>query len=138
MVPKTIESLGVIGLGRMGANMAQRLARAGITCVVHDARPEAVKATISQGIKGAESLQALTAALTPPRAVWIMVPAAVVDKVVDELAPLLQPGDIIIDGGNSYYRDDVQRGAVLDRAGIHYVDVGTSGGVAGLERGYCL
>ncbi len=133
-----MNSLGMIGLGRMGSNMSRRLARAGIRCVVHDADPDAVKAMVATGIAGAATLRELVAALSPPRAVWIMVPANVVDSVIDQLAPLLQAGDIVIDGGNSYYRDDARRGAALAKSGLHYVDVGTSGGVAGLERGYCL
>ncbi len=133
-----MKALGMIGLGRMGSNMSRRLARAGIRCVVHDSSPEAVKALAAPGIQGAGALRELVAALAPPRAIWIMVPANVVDSVIDELAPLLQAGDIVIDGGNSYYRDDARRGAALAKSGIEYVDVGTSGGVAGLDRGYCL
>jgi 6-phosphogluconate dehydrogenase len=128
----------MIGLGRMGANMVRRLARAGIDSVVHDAHADAVQALVGQGITGAASLADLVAKLPAPRAVWIMVPAAVVDAVVDSLAPLLVAGDIIIDGGNSYYRDDIRRAAVLGQRGIHYLDVGVSGGIAGFERGYCL
>jgi len=122
----------------MGANMARRLARAGIHSVVYDAQPQAVRALQGPGIEGVQSLEDLVRALPAPRAIWIMVPAAVVDKLLESLAPLLGPGDIVIDGGNSYYRDDILRGNALARRGIHYVDVGTSGGVAGLERGYCL
>jgi 6-phosphogluconate dehydrogenase len=128
----------MIGLGRMGANMVRRLARAGITSVVHDAHPDAVQALVAPGIAGAATLADLVAKLPAPRAVWIMVPAAVVDGVVDSLAPLLAAGDIVIDGGNSYYRDDIRRAAVLGQRGIHYLDVGVSGGIAGFERGYCL
>jgi 6-phosphogluconate dehydrogenase len=128
----------MIGLGRMGANMVRRLAGAGITSVVHDAHPDAVQALVAPGIAGAATLADLVAKLPAPRAVWIMVPAAVVDGVVDSLAPLLAAGDIIIDGGNSYYRDDIRRAAVLGQRGIHYLDVGVSGGIAGFERGYCL
>jgi 6-phosphogluconate dehydrogenase len=131
-------ALGMIGLGRMGANMTQRLAAAGIECVVHDARAEAVESLVAPRIAGAMSLGDLVAKLAPPRAVWIMVPAAVVDSVLAELVPLLSAGDIVIDGGNSYYRDDIRRGAELARRGLHYLDVGTSGGVAGGQRGYCL
>jgi 6-phosphogluconate dehydrogenase len=133
-----MQSLGMIGLGRMGANMSRRLAAAGIPCVVHDTRAEAVDALVAPKISGAHDLRALVAALAPPRAVWIMVPAAVVDSVLAQLAPLLSAGDIVIDGGNSFYRDDIRRGAELARRGLHYLDVGTSGGVAGNQRGYCL
>jgi 6-phosphogluconate dehydrogenase len=133
-----MQALGMIGLGRMGANMSRRLAAAGIHCVVHDHKPEAVKALAGERIAGAFSLQELVKALAPPRAVWIMVPAAVVDSVLAELLPLLSAGDIVIDGGNSYYRDDIRRGAELQQRGLHYLDVGTSGGVAGNQRGYCL
>jgi 6-phosphogluconate dehydrogenase len=130
--------LGMIGLGRMGANMARRLARAGIESVAHDAHPDAVQALVGPGIAGAATLADLVAKLPAPRAVWIMVPAAVVDSVVDALAPLLSAGDIIVDGGNSYYRDDIRRATVLGQRGIHYLDVGVSGGIAGFDRGYCL
>jgi 6-phosphogluconate dehydrogenase len=130
--------LGMIGLGRMGSNMVRRLARAGIRCVVHDHQPQAVDALQGPGIDGAHSLEALVRGLPAPRAIWIMVPAAVVDSVVDTLLPLLGAGDIVIDGGNSYYRDAIRRGAALAKRDIHFLDVGTSGGVAGLERGYCL
>jgi 6-phosphogluconate dehydrogenase len=130
--------LGMIGLGRMGASMVRRLSRAGISCVVHDSHPDAVKALVGPGIKGAGSLAEFVAQLPTPRAIWIMVPAAVVDGVIDALVPLLAAGDIVIDGGNSFYRDDIRRAAALDARGIHYLDVGVSGGVAGFERGYCL
>jgi 6-phosphogluconate dehydrogenase len=130
--------LGMIGLGRMGANMVRRLARAGHECVVYDVHAAAIKSLLQQGVVGAPSLKDLVARLTKPRAVWLMVPAALVDDELAQLAPLLESGDIVIDGGNSYYRDDIRRGAELKARGIHYVDVGTSGGVAGLERGYCL
>ena len=133
-----MQALGMIGLGRMGANMSRRLAAAGVRCVVHDTRPEAVKSLVAPNIAGAFSLQELVRALTPPRAVWIMVPAAVVDSVLAELLPLLSAGDVVIDGGNSYYRDDIRRGVELQQRGLHYMDVGTSGGVAGDQRGYCL
>jgi 6-phosphogluconate dehydrogenase len=133
-----MRALGMIGLGRMGANMSRRLSAAGIHCVVHDTKPEAVKALVASHITGAYSLQELVQALAPPRAVWIMVPAAVVDSVLGQLVPLLSPGDIVIDGGNSFYRDDIRRGAELRQRGLHYLDVGTSGGVAGNQRGYCL
>jgi 6-phosphogluconate dehydrogenase len=130
--------LGMIGLGRMGANMVRRLMKAGHECVVYDVTPAAVDGLASEGATGAHDLDAFVAALTPPRQVWIMVPAAYVDGTVGDLAPRLSAGDTIIDGGNSYYRDDVQRASSLAPKGIHYVDVGTSGGVFGLERGYCL
>jgi 6-phosphogluconate dehydrogenase len=133
-----MQALGMIGLGRMGANMSHRLAAAGIDCVVHDTRAEAVKALVAPRITGAFSLQEFDEKLAPPRAIWIMVPAAVVDTVLGQLTPLLSPGDIVIDGGNSFYRDDIRRGAELARRGLHYMDVGTSGGVAGARRGYCL
>nr|AQQ74474.1 hypothetical protein [uncultured bacterium] len=131
-------ALGMIGLGRMGANMTQRLANAGIDCVVHDTRAEAVKSLEAPRIAGAFTLRDLVTKLAQPRAIWIMVPAAVVDSVLAELEPLLAPGDVVIDGGNSFYRDDIRRGAELAQRGLHYLDVGTSGGVAGARRGYCL
>jgi 6-phosphogluconate dehydrogenase len=130
--------LGMIGLGRMGANMAQRLTRGGHRCVVYDAHAEAVERLVRLNIAGASSLEDLVAQLARPRVVWLMVPAAAVDRELGLLIPLLHAGDIVIDGGNSYYHDDIRRGADLKARGIHYVDVGTSGGVAGLERGYCL
>src|SRR5688572_23238557 len=133
-----MKTLGMIGLGRMGANMVRRLARAGIRCVSYDAQPQAVKDLQGPGIEGVHALEEFVRALPAPRAVWIMVPAAVVDPVLDSLLPLLGPGDIVIDGGNSFYRDDIRRGAALAASGLRYVDVGTSGGVAGLDRGYCL
>jgi 6-phosphogluconate dehydrogenase len=133
-----MQALGMIGLGRMGANMSQRLAAAGVECVVYDTRAEAVKSLVSPRISGAFSLAEMVAKLATPRAIWVMVPAAVVDSVLAELTPLLSAGDIVIDGGNSYYRDDIRRGAELARRGLHYLDVGTSGGVAGNQRGYCL
>lgn len=130
--------LGMIGLGRMGAAMARRLANNGHECIVHDAAPGAVGAMRQDGFAGAESLPDFVAMLARPRVVWVMVPAAVVDPVLAQLALLLEPGDIVIDGGNSYYRDDIRRAQELGARGLHYLDVGTSGGVAGLERGYCL
>ncbi len=130
--------LGMIGLGRMGASMVRRLTRGGHKCVVYDVHAEAVKKLLHPGAVGASSLKDLAAQLAPPRAVWLMVPAAVVDQELAKLVPLLEAGDTVIDGGNSFYRDDIRRGAELKQRGIHYVDVGTSGGVAGLERGYCL
>jgi 6-phosphogluconate dehydrogenase len=130
--------LGMVGLGRMGANMVRRLMRAGHECVVYDVREESVAALESDGAVGARSLQEFVEKLTPPRAAWIMVPAAFTDDTIGELAKLLQRDDIIIDGGNSYYRDDIHRAEALKPQGLHYVDVGTSGGVFGLERGFCL
>ncbi len=130
--------LGMIGMGRMGINMMRRLTKGGHQCVVHDLRADVIENLQDQGAVGARSLDDLVARLAKPRAVWLMVPAAVVDQVLAQLAPLLAAGDIVIDGGNSYYRDDIRRGAELEPRGIRYVDVGTSGGVAGFERGYCL
>ncbi|BBL73862.1 phosphogluconate dehydrogenase (NAD(+)-dependent, decarboxylating) [Methylomagnum ishizawai] len=130
--------LGMIGLGRMGANMVRRLMKGGHDCVVFDASPDAVQALAAEGATGADSLQAFVAALQPPRAVWVMVPAGVVDGMVAEVKALLEPGDILIDGGNSYYIDDIRRAEELAQDGLRYLDVGTSGGVWGLERGYCL
>ncbi|MPY86522.1 MAG: decarboxylating 6-phosphogluconate dehydrogenase [Luteitalea sp.] len=131
--------IGMIGLGRMGANMVRRLMRAGHTAVVYDRNPEAVDALVSEEAHGAKSLEAFVAKLETPRAVWIMVPAgAPTQQTVEALTPLLTPGDILIDGGNSYFKDDVRRAETLKPHGIQYVDVGTSGGVWGLERGYCL
>jgi 6-phosphogluconate dehydrogenase len=131
--------IGMIGLGRMGANMVRRLIKGGHECVVYDRSADAVKASVGQGAKGAGSLAELVAGLTAPRAVWIMVPAGIVDSVLAELRPLLKKGDILIDGGNSHYHEDIRRSNKLrDEAGIHYLDVGTSGGVLGFEDGYCL
>jgi 6-phosphogluconate dehydrogenase len=130
--------LGMIGLGRMGANMVRRLVKAGHECVVYDVSAAAVKDLASEGSTGADSLADFVAKLDTPRNVWIMVPAAFVDSTIEDLAGHLAEGDTIIDGGNSYYRDDIRRAEHLRGRGIHYVDVGTSGGVAGLERGYCL
>ncbi len=129
--------LGMIGLGRMGANMVRRLIRAGHQCVVYDVSPEAVKALAGEGAIGATSPDDFVAKLTTPRAAWMMVPAGVVDQTLASLTPKLTRGDIVIDGGNSYYRDDIRRAAELTARGLHYVDVGTSGGVWGLERGFC-
>jgi 6-phosphogluconate dehydrogenase len=130
--------LGMIGLGRMGANMVRRLVRADHECVVFDLDPDAVRRLADEGALGAESLEDFVRRLEPPRAVWLMVPAAVVDQTLDSLVPLLEAGDAVIDGGNSYYRDDLRRSARLAQHDLDYLDVGTSGGVAGLERGYCL
>jgi 6-phosphogluconate dehydrogenase len=130
--------LGMIGLGRMGANLVRRLMRDGHECVGYDVTAAAVKALEGEGAAGATKLADFVAKLSPPRAVWIMVPAAVVDSTLDELVPLLSEGDIVIDGGNSYYRDDITRARRLADHKVHYVDVGTSGGVFGLERGFCL
>src|SRR5262245_43292183 len=129
--------LGMIGLGRMGANMVQRLMRAGHECVVYDMHVESVQALVQEGAVGATSLKDLVSTLRPPRAVWLMVPAAVVDQELAQLVPLLQRDDTVIDGGNSYYHDDIRRAHELAASGLHYLDVGTSGGVWGLERGYC-
>ena len=130
--------IGMIGLGRMGANMVQRLLRDSHECVVFDINANAVAALAEQGAVGADSLGDFVTRLSKPRTVWLMLPAAIVDKELAALAPLLEAEDIIIDGGNSFYRDDMRRGAELKKKGIHYVDVGTSGGIAGRERGYCL
>ncbi len=129
--------LGMIGLGRMGANMARRLLKAGHQCVVFDMSPKAVEDLVREKAGGASSLQDLARKLQKPRAVWMMVPAAVVDKTIADLVPHLEKDDVLIDGGNSYYVDDIRRAKELASKGIHYVDVGTSGGVWGLERGYC-
>jgi 6-phosphogluconate dehydrogenase len=128
----------MIGLGRMGANMARRVMGKGHECVVQDAHADAVAKMVQDGAIGAATLQELAAKMARPRAVWVMVPAAVVDTVLDDLIAHLDPGDIIIDGGNSYYRDDIRRAKKLGEAGFHYVDCGTSGGIAGQDRGYCL
>jgi len=130
--------LGMIGLGRMGANMVRRLMRAGHECVVWDRSADTVRGLAAEGAAGAASLDDFVAKLKPPRSVWLMVPAAVVDASVKDLAAKLQSDDTIVDGGNSYYIDDIRRQEALRPKGIHYVDVGTSGGVWGLERGYCM
>jgi len=130
--------LGMIGLGRMGANMVRRLMKDGHQCVVYDMSADAVAGLAKEGATGASSLADLVAQLEKPRALWLMVPAAVVDRSIAELLPLLQPGDALIDGGNSYYVDDIRRAKELASKKIDYVDVGTSGGVWGLERGYCM
>jgi 6-phosphogluconate dehydrogenase len=130
--------LGMIGLGRMGANMVRRLLRGGHECVVFDRSPKAIDELVQEKAVGASDLRDLVKKLEAPRAVWLMVPAAVVDKTIADLVPLLATGDTIIDGGNSYYIDDIRRAKELAPKEIHYVDVGTSGGVWGLERGYCM
>ena len=130
--------LGMIGLGRMGANLVRRLTKHGHKCVVYDVNPAAVKKIAGRNIQGAISIDKLVAKLTKPRAVWVMVPASVTGKTIEQLASYMEAGDIIIDGGNSYYRDDLQRAHALKEKNIHYVDCGTSGGMFGLERGYCL
>jgi 6-phosphogluconate dehydrogenase len=130
--------VGMIGLGRMGANMVRRLMRAGHDCVVYDVTPDAVEQLASEGADGAPSLEDFVGRLEQPRCICVMVPAAFVDDTIAKLVPLLQADDAIIDGGNSYYRDDLRRSAELAEHGLHYVDMGTSGGVFGLERGYCL
>src|SRR3984893_4061242 len=130
--------LGMIGLGRMGANMVRRLLKAGHQGVVFDVSPKAVEELVQEKAAGASSLAELVEKLEKPRALWLMVPAAIVDKTIADLVPLLEPGDILIDGGNSYYVDDIRRAKELSSKFIHYVDVGTSGGVWGLERGYCM
>jgi 6-phosphogluconate dehydrogenase len=130
--------LGMIGLGRMGANMVRRLMRGGHQCVVYDRNPDSVQALVGEGAVGSGSLEQFVTRLTPPRSVWLMVPAAVVDQTLQDLAGHLQPHDAVVDGGNSYYVDDLRRHAALQSKGVLYVDVGTSGGVLGLDRGYCL
>ena len=130
--------LGMIGLGRMGASMVRRLMKGGHECVVHDREPSIVASLVGEGAIGAASLNDMALRLTRPRAVWLMVPATAVDPMIAELMQVLEAGDIVIDGGNSHYPDDIRRGSELKARGIHYVDIGTSGGVAGLERGYCL
>jgi 6-phosphogluconate dehydrogenase len=128
----------MIGLGRMGANLVRRLMRDGHECVASDLNPDAINALEDEGAIGASSLEDFVDKLSKPRAIWIMVPAGVVDSMLEQLVPLLDDGDIVIDGGNSYYLDDLRRAVELKERGIHYVDVGTSGGVFGLDRGFCL
>ncbi|HEU0287384.1 MAG TPA: decarboxylating 6-phosphogluconate dehydrogenase, partial [Nocardioidaceae bacterium] len=130
--------LGMVGLGRMGANLVRRLMRDGHRCVVYDVNADVVKQLESEGATGSRSLEDFVAKLEKPRAAWLMLPAAIVDQTLDELVPLLEPDDVVIDGGNSYYRDDIARAKRLAADQIHYVDCGTSGGVWGLDRGYCL
>jgi 6-phosphogluconate dehydrogenase len=138
MPTDTPMQLGMIGLGRMGGNLVRRLMRDGHRCVGYNRTPDPVKQLESEGMTGATGLADLVSKLTQPRAIWIMVPAASVQSTLDQLRPLLAQGDIVIDGGNSYYRDDIERARQLKADGIHFVDCGTSGGVWGLERGYCL
>ena len=130
--------LGMVGLGRMGANMVRRLMKAGHECVVFDMSPKSVEELVKEKAVGSSSLKDFASKLTKPRAVWLMLPAAVVDETIAGIVPYLEAGDILIDGGNSYYIDDIRRANQLAPKGIHYVDVGTSGGVWGLERGYCM
>ena len=130
--------MGMVGLGRMGANMVRRLVRDGHELAVYDVRPESVAELEQEGATGSGSLQELVSKLTPPRAIWVMVPAAFTDETLNQLAEFLEEGDVMIDGGNSYYRDDIARAERFERHGLHYLDVGTSGGVHGLDRGYCL
>mgnify|MGYP001565140372 CR=1 FL=1 len=130
--------LGMIGLGRMGTNMTRRLLKAGHQCVVYDLHPEAVQALANEKAVGATSLEDCVYTLSKPRALWMMVPAEAVDQTLEALFPILERDDVVIDGGNSYYHDDIRRNGELKPKGIHYVDVGTSGGVWGAERGYCL
>ena len=130
--------LGMIGLGRMGANMVRRLMGSGHECVVHDAQAENVAALVAEGATGAETLQALVDALPAPRAIWMMIPAEHVDALLSKLGRLLAPGDVLIDGGNSHYQEGIRRAEELSKNALHFMDVGTSGGVWGLQRGYCL
>ena len=138
MATDTPTQLGMIGLGRMGANLVRRLMRDGHRCVVFDVNPNVVTELEGEGATAATSLEDFAAKLEVPRTAWLMLPAAIVDSTLDRLLPLLEPGDAVIDGGNSYYRDDITRAKRLAPKGIHYLDCGTSGGVWGLERGYCL
>src|SRR5262245_9492977 len=130
--------VGMIGLGRMGSNMVRRWLRGGHACVVSNRSRGPIEALVAEGAKGADSIADLARQLGRPRVIWLMVPAASVDGLLSEALPCLEPGDTVVDGGNSFYRDDVDRAARLAPQGIHYVDCGTSGGVWGLERGYCL
>jgi 6-phosphogluconate dehydrogenase len=133
-----VMQLGMVGLGRMGANMVRRLLKQGHQCVVFDMSQQAVQSLASENAIGSSTLADLVAKLEKPRAIWLMVPAAVVDSTINQLLPLLETGDTLIDGGNSYYVDDIRRSKELASKGLHYIDVGTSGGVWGLERGYCM
>jgi 6-phosphogluconate dehydrogenase len=130
--------LGMVGLGRMGANLVRRLMRDGHECVVYDVNPAMAEPLVAEGATAAASLDEFVAALTPPRAAWVMVPAAFAGETVFDVAGRMEPDDVVIDGGNTYYRDDIDRAAKLTESGVHYVDIGTSGGVFGLERGFCL
>jgi 6-phosphogluconate dehydrogenase len=130
--------IAMIGLGRMGANMVRRLLQAGHPCVAYDVRPESVAALVKEGALGASSLKQMVAQLTAPRIVWLMLPAAIAGATIDEVSKLLEPGDIVIDGGNSNYRDAITRAQGLSTQGLHFIDVGTSGGIFGLDEGYCL
>jgi 6-phosphogluconate dehydrogenase len=130
--------LGMVGLGRMGANMVRRLMRGGHNCVVFDMSPKSVEELVKENAVGSTSLKDFVSKLTKPRAIWLMIPVGVVDQTIAGIVPYLEAGDILIDGGNSYYIDDIRRAKELAPKGIHYVDVGTSGGVWGLERGYCM
>ena len=130
--------LGMVGCGRMGANLVRRLMRAGHECVVYDVNPAMIEPLVAEGATGAKTLDEFVAALTVPRVAWVMVPAAFAGATVTDIAGRMESGDVVIDGGNTYYRDDVDRAAELTKSGIHYVDIGTSGGVFGLERGFCL
>ncbi|MEX0700250.1 MAG: decarboxylating 6-phosphogluconate dehydrogenase [Acidimicrobiia bacterium] len=130
--------IGMIGLGRMGANLVRRLMNGGYQCVVFDVRPESVTQLAREGATGTTSIAAFVAGLAPPRTIWIMIPAAYVDAILHDLAPLLEPGDVVIDGGNSFFEDDLVRAERLSGNGVNYLDIGTSGGVHGLERGFCL
>ncbi|OYN74746.1 6-phosphogluconate dehydrogenase (decarboxylating) [Mycolicibacterium sphagni] len=138
MVTATPMQLGMIGLGRMGANLVRRLMRDGHKCVVYDVNAAAVSELETEGATGSATLEEFVGKLDAPRAIWLMLPAAIVDSTLDALVPLLASGDTLIDGGNSYYRDDITRAQKLAEKGLHYVDCGTSGGVWGLDRGYCL
>ena len=130
--------IGMIGLGRMGANMVRRLMKGGHKCAVYDRNSAAVDALVAEGAIGAKSEESFIQSMTSPRVIWLMVPAGIVDKAIDGLIPLLSPGDTIVDGGNSFFQDDIARAARLKTSNLHYVDCGVSGGVFGLERGYCL
>ena len=139
MAATQTRQLGMVGLGRMGANIVRRLMRDGHPCVVYDRSPDSVQKLAGEGATGTSSLDDFVAGLAKPRAAWVMVPAGeITQQIIDQLADRMEPGDIIIDGGNSYYRDDIRRAAKLRERGIHLVDCGTSGGVWGLDRGYCL